>query len=343
MTQDHRAPSQVKRPRALLVGHLSTVGDVEVLRQIERRLDALGMDYDVSPYTDARLTVDRSWLDKHRLDPRRYTHLIVICGPFTPQMAVQHDSIFGRFQHCVHIGVNLTMVERLQDFNPFEVLLERDSDRTARADLSFLETPEPMPVVGLCLASPQREYGARRRGDLAAERLRRLIRDAGVAFIELDTSVPAETNRVGLSSGAEFEAICRRLDAMLTTRLHGMVLALKNGTPTLAIDPVAGGDKVTRQAQELGWPEVFDAEAASDDDLAAALVRCLSPEARERAARIRDAAVASLADFDAQFAAALTVPADPALRADLVPQVSRVQAWRKRFKAWKRARRNRRP
>lgn len=30
-------------PRALLVGHFSTVGDVEVLRQTERQLQALGM------------------------------------------------------------------------------------------------------------------------------------------------------------------------------------------------------------------------------------------------------------------------------------------------------------
>lgn len=325
--------------RALLVGHFSTVGDVEVLHQVQRLLDGRGMGYDVSPYTDARLTVDASWLDKLTLDPARYTHLIVICGPFTPDMAVQHDAIFGRFQHCVHIGVNLTMVESVATFNPFEVLLERDSDRTVRADLSFREVSNPVPVVGLCLIGAQREYGGRRRGDLGAEKLRRLIRNSGAAFIELDTSVPVETNRFGLSNEAQFEAICRRLDVMLTTRLHGMVLALKNGVPVIAIDPVAGGDKVQRQAGQLGWAEVFDADLASDDDLTAALQRCLSPEGRARAAQVKDAAILSLADFDAQFAAALTVPPRPELRADLVPELSKIKAMRKKFKAWKRRRR----
>jgi hypothetical protein len=325
--------------RALLVGHFSTVGDVEVLHQIQSRLDALGMEYDVSPYTDAPLAIDASWLDKHMLEPSHYTHLIVICGPFTPEMAVQHQVIFGRFQHCVHIGVNLTMVKSLRDFNPFEVLLERDSDRTVRADLSFREPTSPMPVVGLCLASAQREYGGRRRGDLAARRLRQLIRDSGAAFIEMDTSLPARTNRFGMSNGAEFEAVCGRLDVMLTTRLHGMVLALKNGIPVLAIDPVAGGEKVTRQAEKLGWPEVFDADQASDEDLAASLARCLSPDARQRAALIRDVAVASLADFDAQFIDALSVPASPALRANLIAPVGPVQRLRRQFKAWKRRRR----
>jgi hypothetical protein len=325
--------------RALLVGHFSTVGDVEVLRQIESRLHALGIDYDVSPYTDASLSVDASWLDKHTLEPAHYTHLIVICGPFTPEMAVQHDAIFGRFQHCVHIGVNLTMVKSIQDFNPFEVLLERDSDRTVRADLSFREVSARVPVVGLCLASAQREYGGRRRGDLAAEKLRRLIQNTGAAFIEMDTSVPVEINRFGLSNGSQFEAICNRLDVMLTTRLHGMVLALKNGIPVVAIDPVAGGDKVLRQARHLGWDEVFDADLASDEDLAAALERCLSEKAREKAKSIKDAAILSLSDFDEEFAIALTVPAKPELRANLVPPINRIRAWRKGFKAWKRRRR----
>lgn len=326
--------------RAILVGHFSTVGDVEVLRQTERQLQALGMAYDVAPYTDARLSVDPTWLDRYSLDPARYTHLIVICGPFTPAMAVQHESIFARFHHCVHIGVNLTMVDSVARFNPFEVLLERDSDRTVRADLSFREISSPVPVVGLCLAGPQREYAGRHRGDLAATKLRRLIERSGAAFIELDTSVPVETNRFGLGNANQFEAICGKLDVMLTTRLHGMVLALKNGVPTIAIDPVSGGDKVTRQARKLGWNEIFDANTASDEDLSDALTRCLSDAGRDKAASVRDTAIRSLANFDAEFEAALQVSARPELRADLIPPVGKIREWRKRFKAWKRRRRS---
>jgi len=325
--------------RALLVGHFSTVGDVEVLRQTERRLQALGIAYDVAPYTDARQSVDSSWLNRFTLDPARYSHLFVICGPFTPAMAVQHDSIFDRFKHCVHIGVNLTMVEPLSAFNPFEVLLERDSDRTVRADLSFREAPSRVPVVGLCLTGFQREYGDRHRGALAEEKLRRLIQASGVAVIEMDTSVPAATNRFGLSNAAQFESLCGRLDVMLTTRLHGMVLALKNGIPTIAIDPVAGGDKVTSQAHKLGWRTVFEPDQVSDTDLQAALEWCLSEAARAEARLVRDRAIASLDGFDEEFAAALQVPPNPQLRDNLIPKVGRVQALRKRFKMWKRRRR----
>lgn len=329
-----------RAPRALLVGHFSTFGDVEVLQQTQRQLDRLGMAYDISPYTDACLSINDNWLDKHSLDPARYSHLLVICGPFTRETAVRHDSIFGRFQHCVHIGVNLTMVEGLDTFNPFEVLLERDSDRSVRPDLSFRENTPDLPVLGLCLATAQREYGARRRGDLAEEKLRRLIRNAGAARIEMDTGLPAGRNRSGIASGAEFEAIAGRLDVMLTTRLHGMVLSLKNGTPVIAIDPVAGGDKVTRQARELGWDQVFDVDQVSDEALSAALEYCLSPEAREAAAAIRKRAIDRLSGFDQEFSAALTAAPRPALRVDLIPPVGRIRGLRKRFKAWRRARRS---
>ncbi|QDA36303.1 polysaccharide pyruvyl transferase family protein (plasmid) [Paracoccus liaowanqingii] len=338
MSEHHQSIAETNQ-RALLVGHFSTVGDVEVLRQTERQLQALGMAYDVTPYTDAREAVDSTWLNRFTLDPARYSHLFVICGPFTPAMAVQHESIFDRFKHCVHIGVNLTMVEPLATFNPFEVLLERDSDRTVRADLSFREAPSRVPVIGLCLTGFQREYGDRHRGALAEEKLRRLIKNSGAAVIEMDTSVPAAMNRFGLSNAAQFESICARLDAMLTTRLHGMVLALKNGIPTIAIDPVAGGDKVTRQAHKLGWREVFEPDQVSDDDLLAALTRCLSEAGRADAGLVRDRAIASLDGFDEELAMALQARPDLGLRDDLIPKVGMVLGLRKRFKAWKRRRR----
>jgi polysaccharide pyruvyl transferase WcaK-like protein len=43
--------------------------------------------------------------------------------------------------------------------------------------------------------------------------------------------------------------VISRLDLVITMRMHGLVLALKHGVPALAVDPVAGGAKVTAQAQ----------------------------------------------------------------------------------------------
>jgi polysaccharide pyruvyl transferase WcaK-like protein len=46
----------------------------------------------------------------------------------------------------------------------------------------------------------------------------------------------------------------RPADVVVTTRLHGLVLALKQGVPVLAVDPVAGGARVATQAAAWGWP-----------------------------------------------------------------------------------------
>lgn len=62
-----------------------------------------------------------------------------------------------------------------------------------------------------------------------------------------------------------------------------MVLALKNGVPALAVDAIAGGSKVKRQAEAVGWPVVFTAEALGDEELNEAFGYCLTEEARAKA------------------------------------------------------------
>lgn len=41
----------------------------------------------------------------------------------------------------------------------------------------------------------------------------------------------------------QFVTVLSRMDVVVTTRLHGLVLALKCGVPVLAVDPVAGGER----------------------------------------------------------------------------------------------------
>lgn len=324
--------------RALVTGHLSTVGDLEVLHVVEDRLRRRGVPFVVTPFSQGRVGMDPSWVPADSLDPADFTHLIVVCGPYAPDYPGKYPWIFGRFRHCVHVGVNLTMVAPLTDCDPFDALLERDSDRTVRPDLAFLREAGRVPVIGLCLARPQREYGARQRHEQAAGRLRALLRRAGAAVIELDTVVPRSANRVGIGSDAEFESIAARLDAMVTTRLHGMVLALKNDVPVLAVDAIAGRDKVTRQAEVLGWPEVHAIDAVTDADLDAALLRVLHPRARAAAVACAARARSLLADQGAAFAAALEAEAQPARRPAVAQRRRRLSALAARWRSWKRRR-----
>lgn len=63
-----------------------------------------------------------------------------------------------------------------------------------------------------------------------------------------------DINAGGLRTSAEIESLIARMDIVVTTRLHDMVLALKNGVPAIAVDPIAGGAKITQQARAINWP-----------------------------------------------------------------------------------------
>lgn len=339
--EDPALPGQPAGPslrRALVTGHFSTVGDIEVLHRVEARLHELGIPFDVAPYTLDLLGLDPSWVDAASLDPAGFTHLIVVCGPYAPDYPVKFPHVLARFRHCTQVGVNLTMVAPLAACNPFDALLERDSDRMVRPDLSFLQKVARVPVVGLCLARSQREYGTRQMHDLAEQRLQALLRRAGAAVVDLDTTLPRSANRSGIGSPAEFESILARLDALVTTRLHGTVLALKNGVPVLAVDAIAGRDKVTRQADLLGWPEIHALETASDAQLDQALARCLQPEARDRAQACAAHARALLAGHGDDFAAALGAEARPERRPPVASGKGRLSQLAARWRHWKRGR-----
>jgi len=99
--------------------------------------------------------------------------------------------------------------------------------------------------------------------------------------VQIDTRL--DTNRWGLRTPAEVESLISRMDVVITTRMHGMVHALKHGVPTVAIDSVAGGAKIDRQGKTLGWPLVFTVDSLTDDALREAFDHCLTPEARAEA------------------------------------------------------------
>jgi polysaccharide pyruvyl transferase WcaK-like protein len=186
-----------------------------------------------------------------------------------------------RFAGRPLVGLNLTLLEPLEAWDPFDLLVERDSSRASRPDLAFLSARPRVPVVGVVLIDSQPEYGQRDRHRAANEALRRLAAGRDVAAVEIDTRLDA--NRTGLRSAAQVESLVARVDAVVTTRLHGTVLALKNGVPALAVDPVAGGAKVLRQARTLGWPVAFAADALDERALEDALDYCLTEAARAQA------------------------------------------------------------
>jgi hypothetical protein len=266
--------------KALVAGWFSfekmgaSAGDLMARDVVCSWLDSAGRPYDV-----ALAAPFKGGVEWERVDPSEYSEVVFVCGPFGNGPPL--SEFLERFGAQTLVGVNLSMLEPLDAWDPFDLLIERDSSRTARPDVSLLSPPSSVPVAGLVLIDAQPEYGERDRREVADELIAGALADREIAAIRIDTRL--DENSTGLKSPGEVEAIIARTDVVVTTRLHGTVLAIKRGVPPLVIDPVAGGAKVRRQAETIGWPVVFNADAATPSGVAAALDWCLSEEARETA------------------------------------------------------------
>ena len=262
------------RPRALIAGWFSwpdcnaTAGDVMACDVISQWLTNAGLEHDI-----ARAAPIEPTLDWKALDPKQYTHLVFVCGPFNDN-AYARD-ILEAFSHCKKIGVNLSMIARLEDYNPFDLLYERDSDRMNRPDLVFAAGLDDAPVAGLLLVHPQKEYGDLGKHKQAHDLIKHVLAVRGVACVPIDTCL--EYNAAGLNGPVQINAVMSRMDLVVTTRMHGLVMALRNGIPAVAVDAISGGAKVLAQAQSVEWPVVTTVDNLTEQWLTDAIGLCLSP------------------------------------------------------------------
>jgi hypothetical protein len=234
--------------------------------------------------------------------------VIFVCGPFGRRPLL--EKLVERFSGRPLVGVNLSMLDGDSAWDPFDLLLERDGParRTTRPDLSFAAPAQrDLPVTAVVLAHPQEEYGDGLHGT-AARVIARLPDLRSTALFHTDTDL-LDADRV--RTGDEVASLIARADVVVTTRLHGMVLSLRQGVPAVAIDAIPGGAKVTRQAQALGWPAALRAEELTDEALGEAWDWCLTAEARKRARECAERARADLRELERGFARALAGPTRP--------------------------------
>jgi hypothetical protein len=274
-----------------------TAGDMLARDVACRWLGDAGVSFDVANSAACGPGVD--W---RAVDPAQYDQVLFVCGPFR-ENAITAEFL-DRFRGRRLIGLDLSMLQPLQQWNPFDVLFERDSDRAQRPDLVFAAEQPAVPVVGLLLVHPQPQYGQRALHDLANKAIRRLIDSRPMSVVPIDTCL--EGNRAGLRTPAEVESLIAKMDVVVTTRLHGLVFALKNNVPALAVDPIAGGAKIRQQCTAVGWHVVFTADALSDTELNTAFDYCLTKAAREQATECRLRALEQLDVLRSEFAEAMS-------------------------------------
>jgi hypothetical protein len=292
------APSRVTAMRVLVMGWFSTddgeitAGDMLACETVRGWLAAARVPHDVAAIPGFRSNGD---VGAEHADPARYSHVLFVCGPVaSPKVA----RLLQRFEHCRRIAVGVSMTPGAG--GSFDDVLARDDGTVARPDLSLAAPPAATAVVGVTLGHAQPEYADRGRHDLAHGLVRDLMRQARAAPLELDTRLDAR-DALSCRTAERFTSLIARVDAVVTTRLHGLVLALRAGVPALAIDPIAGGAKVAAQAAALGWPAARTVDEADVTGLVALLDWCLTGEARTRAAECAQAGRRDLRRTHAQL------------------------------------------
>ncbi|MFE0985611.1 polysaccharide pyruvyl transferase family protein [Streptomyces rochei] len=287
------------RDRILVTGWFSflhgeaTAGDVLALRRVEEVLREAGLAYDVvwSPGFRAEGT------HLEDLDPAAYSRLVFVCGP---AHGWQVEELHRRFAHCVRIAVGVSVIDPGSPaVTGFHRVLARDAEGTGPTlDLAARAPALPArPVAGVVLTHGQHEYGGQRRHEEVAAALTRWLAGKDCARLELETRLDAHDWRL-CGTPAQLEAVLTRLDLVVTDRLHGLVLALRAGTPALAVDPVEGGAKVTAQARACGWPALVAAERLTEEALEHWWQWCLTG-GRSEAVRIGAAFRSGDAEADA--------------------------------------------
>src|SRR5690606_31601822 len=178
--------------------------------------------------TAERIPHDSAWSPVFRsealhlddIDSRSYSHLIFVCGPVHGE---QVRDLHRRYAHCRRIAVGVSVVDPTDAaVTGFHRVFARDGMSTARPDLAVASPTVPVPVVGVAFAPGQTEYGASRRHEPVHRALREWLRELDCARITLDTRLASDDWRLSRTPD-QLASVFARLDAVVTTRLHGMV------------------------------------------------------------------------------------------------------------------------
>ncbi|HET7328437.1 MAG TPA: polysaccharide pyruvyl transferase family protein [Nocardioidaceae bacterium] len=285
--------------RVLVTGWFSldeaevTAGDVLARDTAARWLTQSGIAHDVAVAENFRTDRDISLDDAV---PDDYTDVVFVCGPAA---GAPVEKLFARFPNARRLAVDVSVVDGTSALR-LDGVLARDAPDIVRPDLSLATAAPGTPVVGVVLTHAQPEYGSNHRLQRAHELIGDALLDLDVAPVPLDTRLHPQDPLL-CSTPGQLESALGRCDAVVTTRMHGLVLALKLGVPAVAVDPVAGGGKVIRQARVLDWPAAFGVEDADGARVAEALRWCLSAEGRSEATAVTDRLEDAVRDLRTEF------------------------------------------
>lgn len=266
--------------RALITGWFSnkrggaTIGDLLSAEMVAEWLSEWNIPHDIADVTGTFVNA----VDWRRVKPNRYAFLIFVCGPLVMRSRFQRGLINRFKRHSKLIGLNLSIIHsKDRDRQPFDVLIERDSAWRVNPDIVFGAPKADRNLVGIILRGKQIEYGIERCKYVEIQEMfNKLIAEYDCASFTFNTEIKNYIDAV--DDYKSLEILISRFDAILTTRLHGAVFAIKNGVPVIAVDQILGGAKVSKVLSAIEWPYCFIAGQFTYSDLSRAFKSILSKD-----------------------------------------------------------------
>jgi hypothetical protein len=200
--------------------------------------------------------------------PAEVSTLVFVCGPVVGS-SKEFNEMISRFSSAkkIAIGVSILPRDSRHYWNPFDVVIPRDGASPAWGDIAPAYTygrmdakteTAPREYVGLCLRGQQSEYGKQNCLFNEANQLANALAKKSKLPVQLlDTKLHNDPKR-----SEQIMEYFGRCKFVITTRMHGGVLALCDGIPALGIDQISGGAKLHAVLSTVGWPYVLKAEDA---------------------------------------------------------------------------------
>ena len=288
--------------------HSGTFGDLLAVKATVELLREACIPFDLSSAA-ARQDLPAPVVNWEDVAPADYDTLVYVCGPIVRSSA-PFQALVRRFGHCRKIaaGVSVLPASLTDHWQPFDEVVARDGLPNSLFDLALAapdlqnlagcsRTSGKRPRIGVCLRGIQLEFGVE---NCQHERVRELID----AVLDATQGEPVELDTHIENSGLlldEFLARFATVDVVLTSRLHGSLIALHLGIPFIAIDQIAGGAKLSDVLGRLGWSAWRKIDDVEPEDIVAlskaALAGLLNAELRETRVRAEAAAFETLEEL----------------------------------------------
>lgn len=274
----------------------ATFGDTQAMELVTKWLRDNNFDYTISASENSR--VKGTPLDKINFED--YDTLIYVCGPWFGR-GIQFKLLGSNFakhkDRIRKIGVDVSV---MHDDHGFDMLLPRDYfNNIKNPDLVFgVENSDSVPVVGFFMVHDQGEYGELQRHELVRQRVSEFFKQTNCHVIELCTHDTYDERGI-FNNVQELESLLRKCDYVITTRMHGLVYSLKNNIPALAIDCVAGGAKVTAQAEAVGWPVIINGDGITVEDIETGVKAAI--DNKDKIKQLNKTAVKKISEIEKQL------------------------------------------